>query len=318
MRILILGAGAIGGYLGARLIERGADVTFLVRPARAERLARDGLRVVSPQGDSHVAARTVTAESVGADYDLVLLSCKAFDLASAIDAVRPAMAGSRAYLVPLLNGLRHLDDLDAAFGRARVLGGTAHISVTLGEDGTVHHLNKLHRYTYGPRVAGQQPIAERARPVLTAGNVDLRLSDRIETDMWEKLILLATLAGMTCMMRASMGDIVATRDGRRLILAAIDECAAIAVASGQAPREAVLAVTRGLLTEPGSALKASMLRDIEHGNRIEADHIIGDLVMRAAARGIPAPLLETAYCHLQAYQLQRGRADAAATGPANA
>lgn len=306
MRILILGAGAIGGYLGGRLLETGADVTFLVRPARAELLARNGLNIVSPAGDTRIApsaVRTVTADTVGADYDLVLLSCKAFDLASSIEAIRPALAGSRASIIPLLNGMRHLDDLDATFGKQRVLGGTAHISVTLGNDGTVHHLNKLHRYTYGPRTPEQAELAQRASPILTRANADVRLSQAIMTDMWEKWVLLATLAGMTCLMRASIGDIVATHDGRRLILAIIDECALIAAASGNPAREQVLAVTRGLLTEPGSPLKASMLRDIEQGNRVEAEHIVGDLVARASTLGVPAPLLETAYCHLQAYEL---------------
>lgn len=309
MKILILGAGAIGGYLGARLIERGADVTFLVRPARAAVLARDGLHVTSPNGDVHIASvTTVTAETVGADYDLVVLSCKAFDLASSIAAIRPAMAGQRAHLLPLLNGMRHMDDLDAAFGAERVLGGTAHISVTLDDAGTVRHLNKLHRYTYGPRLPAQAAFCDSAKPVLTAINAEVRLSQAIQTEMWEKWVLLATLAGMTCLMRASIGDIVATRDGRALLLDAIEEGALVASASGHPAREPVLTATRGILTEAGSGLKASMLRDLEQGGRIEADHIVGDLVRRASALGLATPLLRTAYCHLQAYEVGRAGA----------
>lgn len=314
MRILILGAGAIGGYLGARLLANGADVTFLVRPARAAKLAATGLRLTSPHGDAHFAkVATVTADTVGADYDLVVLSCKAFDLASSIDAIRPAMAGNRAHLLPLLNGMRHMDDLDAAFGAPRVLGGTAHISVTLGDDGTVQHLNKLHRYTYGPRQDSQAAFCDAARPILTGINADVRLSHAIMTDMWEKWVLLATLAGMTCLMRASIGDIVATRDGRGLILASIDECARVAAASGHEAREPVLTATRGVLTEVGSPLKASMLRDIEHGNRTEAEHIVGDMVRRGAQHGVEMPVQRTAYCHLQAYEANRSAARAAGT-----
>lgn len=306
MRILILGAGAIGGYLGGQLLASGADVTFLVRPRRAAQLGEHGLLITGPLGELHVTeVPTVTADTIGPGYDLVVLSCKAYDLASAIEVVRPAMAGGRAHLLPLLNGMRHIDDLDAAFGAASVLGGTAHISVTLAADGTVQLLNRLQRFTYGPRSDAQRAFCERIKPVLTASSADVRLGADIMTDMWEKWVLLATLAGMTCLMRCSIGTIVGTDAGRALILQSIDECTGVATASGHAPRPPALAATRALLTEPGSKLTSSMLRDLEQGGRTEAEHIVGDLVRRGAALGVETPLLAIAHCHLQAYEAGR-------------
>ena len=131
MRILVLGAGGTGGYFGGRLLEAGADVSFLVRPARAQRLAADGLRIISPCGDFSSSVKVLTLLDSAAPFDLILLSCKAYDLDSAIAAIRPAV-GANTRILPLLNGLKHFDVLDAAFGSEHVLGGLCHISVTLG------------------------------------------------------------------------------------------------------------------------------------------------------------------------------------------
>ena len=122
MKILVLGAGGIGGYYGGRLAEAGVDTTFLVRPKRREQIARDGLVIESPNGNARIAAKTVLAEEVKPRYDAVLFTCKAYDLDSAMDAVAGAMDG-RAVLVPMLNGMSHLERLDARFGPAQVMGG---------------------------------------------------------------------------------------------------------------------------------------------------------------------------------------------------
>ena len=132
-KLLFLGADGVGGYFGARLIEAGVDVSFLVRPARASMLEAHGLRIGSPHGDLELQVRCVTRETVEPEYDLVLLSPKAYDLTDALDAIAPAM-GPDAFVLPLLNGLAHIDVLDACFGADRVIGGVAHIVATLAAD----------------------------------------------------------------------------------------------------------------------------------------------------------------------------------------
>ena len=126
----MLGAGGIGGYFGGRLAAGGTDVTFLVRARRQEQLTRDGLRVRSPLGDLDLRVKTVRAEELEPGYDIVLLTCKAYDLDSAIDAIAPAMNGHAA-LIPMLNGLAHLNRLDERFGSGQVLGGACMIDATL-------------------------------------------------------------------------------------------------------------------------------------------------------------------------------------------
>src|SRR3990172_10228161 len=148
MRILVLGAGGVGGSFGGRLAAAGADVTFLVRPRRAGQLARDGLVVLSPHGDLRLAVQSVTRETVSPDYDLAVLSCKSYDLADAIESLRPAM-GEGTLGVPLLNGVAHLKVFDEAFGHERVLGGTCPLAGTLTESGEILQLTALHRIAFG-------------------------------------------------------------------------------------------------------------------------------------------------------------------------
>ena len=155
MRTLILGAGGVGGYFGGRMAQKGADVTFLVRPKRAETLARDGLRIASRYGDAKLQVRTVTQDKVTGDYDLVMFTAKAYDLPSAIEAIGPAMKG-RALALPFLNGIAHMRLLDERFGHERVLGGVAYIAATLAPDGEVRHLNDFHRIVFGARDPSQR------------------------------------------------------------------------------------------------------------------------------------------------------------------
>lgn len=313
MRTLVVGAGATGGYYGARLAEAGADITFLVRPARAGTLAANGLRLTSPLGDLHLAKpRTVTADRIAGagPVDLVLLSCKAYDLAGAIDDAAPAV-GEGTAILPLLNGMAHLDPLDARFGADRVLGGSCAIAATMTPDGAIRQMTELSSITYGERdgrasdrIAAIDALMRQASP-----KIQPRLSDRIELEMWEKWVFLATLAGATTLMRAAIGDIVAAPGGREVLGNLHDECTAIAAASGFAPREKVSAGARTMLTATGSTFTASMLRDIEGGGRIEADHVIGDLIARGRrlAPDLPTPMLDIAYTGLKAYEARRAR-----------
>lgn len=301
--ILVLGAGGIGGYFGARLQQAGADITFLVRPARAEHLREHRLRVWSTFGDLQLTPELLTA--VDTPFDLVLLSCKAYDLASALDAIAPAV-GPKTVVLPLLNGIAHLDLLDARFGRERVAGGVAHLALTVDESGGIRHLNASQRLIIGARHPAQSAAIDTLGAVLSGISPDYSVSADIEQDMWDKLVFIATLAGATCLMRASVGDILDTRAGRLLIEGMLEEGAAVATACGRAPAAQRMSGYREL-TEAGSTLTASMLRDVLRGARTEADHILGDLCRRADTQSVAVPKLDLACSHLQAYETTRAR-----------
>ncbi len=317
MRILVLGAGAVGGYFGGRLAQKGSDVTFLVRPKRAETLARDGLRISSRFGDWRQQVNCVTQEQLHPHYDVVVLTAKAYDLAAAIDAIAAAMGerqDGRGFVLPLLNGMEHMEMLDRRFGRTRVLGGVAYIAATLASDGEIRHLNDFHRLVFGQREEGQRAACDALAAELAGVNFEWKMLDAIEQAMWDKWVLLATLAGITCLMRASVGDILATASGESLTLALLGECAGIAAAEGCPTAEAAIANYRSMLTQRDSAFTASMLRDIESGGRTEGDHILGALLARARKRDLGCPLLEVAATHLEAYAARRRR-EAGTTQP---
>lgn len=306
MRILVVGAGGVGGYFGGRLAQAGVDVTFLVRPKRAQRLRETGLSIRSPLGDAEIATpQLVTADRLGPGFDLVLLSCKAYDLADAIASFAPAV-GTNTRILPLLNGLGHLDALDSAFGAAQVLGGQCVISATLDAEGRIVHLNQAHTLTFGPRTPGQAAAAEAIAAVFAQAAFETQLSPDILQEMWEKWVFIATLAGITCLMRGKIGDIVAA-GGTELILQLLGECAAIAAAHGHAVRESTAVRVRGAFSAAGSPLTASMLRDIQASARIEAQHVIGDLLQRCPPAQ-PAPLLRVCDVHLRTYELAQAAA----------
>jgi 2-dehydropantoate 2-reductase len=317
MRILVVGAGAIGGYFGGRLLQTGRDVTFLVRPRRNAQLAKTGLVIRSRFGDvSLPAPPTVTADALRAPFDLILLSCKSYDLQSAADSFAPAV-GPNTAILPLLNGMGHMDYLAERFGAGAVLGGQCVISVTLDGDGHILHLNDTHGLSFGEQNGAASLRAEAIASTFSGANFDSRLSKAILHEMWEKWVLIATMAGSNCLMRAAVGDIVAA-GAENLSLALLDECAGIATAQNFAPSAAAMARNRGMLTMPGSTFAASMLRDIERGAPTEADHILGDLIRRSGGGGDgpnDLPLLRIAYAHLRAYDARRKRENAGAPKP---
>lgn len=309
MRILVVGAGAVGGYFGGRLLDAGRDVTFLVRPKRATELARTGLVIQSPLGNTQRDAPTVTADTLGATYDLVLLSCKSYDLDDAIASFARAV-GPDTMILPCLNGMHHLDTLDARFGAPHVLGGLCFISATRGPHGEIVHLNENHTLVYGERDGAHSPRIERIAQTFAGANFDARASGAIVQEMWEKWVFIATVASLTCLMRATVGDIVAA-GGVDVAAALLNECASIAQHAGVPMRPAAMERGRVTFTAAGSTLAASMLRDMESGGRTEADHVIGAL-LRLAPDPRECPLLRLAFVHLRSYEARRVREHPAA------
>jgi 2-dehydropantoate 2-reductase len=304
MRILIVGAGGIGGYFGGRMLDAGRDITFLVRPRRAALLAERGLTVKSPIGDLFFSAPpTITADRIAGPFDMILLSCKAYDLESAIADIAPAVGPGTA-IVPMLNGMRHLDALDARFGAEQVMGGQCAIAATLDADGTVRHLNPMASLGFGERDGTLSSRAKAIEAQLQGCKFDTSASETVMLDMWEKWCMLATIAGMSCLMRAPLGDIVAG-GGADLTLQMFAENCGVAERAGQTLRPAYLARVKGMLTQPGSLFAASMMRDILAGGDVEADHVIGDLLERG--KPVAMPMLHTAYVHLKTYQAKRAR-----------
>lgn len=304
MKVLVLGAGGIGGYFGGRLAQGGADVTFLVRPRRREQLARDGLVVESPLGDFRLPVKTVAAEELAPGYGLVLFTCKAYDLDSAMDAIAPAL-GKGAAVLPVLNGLAHMERLDARFGAANVLGGTCQINVMLRKDGTVYHADPLQRILFGERDGAGSARVEAFAAELAKTKIDWKRSEDIVQDLWEKVVFLSALAAATCLFRANVREIMASPGGREAMERLLAANAEVAAREGRPPRPAAMESARKRLMDPEGTWSASMLRDLEGGGPVEADHIVGWMLERARRHGVDDTVLSLAYTHLKAYEQRR-------------
>ena len=303
-KILVLGAGGLGGYFGGRLAQAGAEVTFIVRPKRRAQIERDGLVIESPVGNARVAVKTALADEVKPGYDWLLFTCKAYDLDSAMDSVAPAMDG-RCALLPVLNGLAHFETLDRRFGRSQVLGGTAHINAMLRRDGVVVHGDPLQRILFGERDRSKSARIQAISDAFAKTTLDWRLSDDIEQDLWEKIAFLCALASVTCLFRANVGEIMAAPGGVEAMNRALDANIDIATREGHAPRPGPIESVRSRLTDRNGNWTASMLRDLEAGGPTEADHIVGWMLAKARAHGVDDTMLSLAYTHLKAYESRR-------------
>ncbi|KDM66071.1 ketopantoate reductase family protein [Acidiphilium sp. JA12-A1] len=301
MRLLVVGAGSTGGYIGGRLAHIGRDVTFLVRPARAADLRERGLRIVSPHGDITLYPKVVTAGQITTQYDAVLLTVKGFHLDAAVSDLGPAV-GPETMILPVLNGMQHVYTLVRRFSPHSLIGCTLKVATILEDDGHIVQLTPLQELAYGEwhgRITGR--ITELDQ-FMQGASIGARLSNAIRREMWEKWILLSVLGASTCFMRGTIGDIEACSGGSAFVLGLFDEIVNIVSAIGDAPSDDFLKSTRVQLMKEGSLLTSSMFRDLQRNRPIEVENIVGDLVRRGIRAGLEAPLLSAAYVHLRIYQ----------------
>ncbi|BEL12415.1 ketopantoate reductase family protein [Actinoplanes sichuanensis] len=330
MRILVVGAGATGGYFGGRLAQAGRDVTFLVRPARAARLAERGLRIKSPDGEIQLRPRTIT--EVDGHYDLVLLAVKSYSLETALTDLTPAV-GPRTVVIPLLNGIRHIESLVRRFGADRAWGGVCMIHAMLDPDGDVLQMSGLHRLSFGPLTddssasaevlpagassvgvsfddvssggvfAAGDGVDERLSVIseaLSGAGFDARVSATIVQELWDKWVLLATLGAATTLLRGSIGAINKAPGGSEFLHALAAETSAVAAAAGHPIRGKAAAMLEATIvtTEPTTS---SMYRDLTQGLPVEAGAILGDMVAEATKHQVSVPLLAAAHTGLAVY-----------------
>jgi 2-dehydropantoate 2-reductase len=301
MRMLIVGAGAIGGYYGARLANAGRDVTFLVRPKRAAQLKQAGLQVKSPNGDLTIQPQLVTADAPKGPYDAILLAVKAFSLEPVLNDLA-ATVGPETMILPVLNGMKHVEILSAQFGAHAVAGCACRIAVELDEEGCVVQLNPPNDMAYGEMDGSASARMTALDGFMQNAGFNARLSPAIAREMWEKWILLAGLGGTNCLMRGSIGEVEAAPGGVTFVETLLDEIIAVVKAAGVPPSQDFIAFVHKVLTARDSQMTSSMYRDLLKGARIEGDQIIGDLLARGARAGLATPMIAAIYANLSVYQ----------------
>ncbi len=296
MKILILGAGGVGGYFGARLIQAGADVTYLLRDKRHAKIQAEGLVIETPKDTFTVQPKAITRDQLKPEYDLIVLAPKSFDFEDALASLEGASA--KGVFLPFLNGLDHIQQLDAKFGKDRVMGGVAQIAATISSTGAVKQLTDLHMLTVGHRSAANEQIARDFYALCENAGFDRLYSENIEQSLWDKWVFLASLAGMTTLCRGHVGKISAAPWGIESTTALYAESCAIAAANGFPTKESAQKRSLDMLTNVKSSFAASMLRDLTQGNMTEHEHILGQLIQRGVRKGVACPLLKLAHTHL--------------------
>ncbi|MGH3199706.1 MAG: ketopantoate reductase family protein [Streptosporangiaceae bacterium] len=300
-KILVVGAGATGGFFGALLAKHGRDVTFLVRPPRAAALRQHGLRVTGPGLDEVIGTKVVTAGDLVGPFEMVLLCVKATGLATALDDLSPAV-GPDTVIVPFLNGLDHMRVLNGRFGPQRVLGGVVVVATTLGAEGTIIQLAPGASITIGEQDGPPTARTEEIAGLLSGAGFTVDVWADIISAMWRKWVFIASAGALTCLARGTVGEIVAAPGGSGLGPAILAEAASVAAAAGHPLSPAERDDITGLLTQSGSAMTSSLYRDLQAGRGTEVEQIFGDLISRARNLGVATPLLDLATLALRVHE----------------
>lgn len=302
MRILVVGAGAVGGYFGGRLVEKGEDVTFLVREKREHQLKEHGLHIESVHGDFHCQPKTLKAEEKAEPFDVIILSTKAYHLKEAIDSLTP-FVGEDTMILPLLNGMSHVDDMMEAFGKEKVLGGLCFVESTLDGSGKVIQTSPIHDLVFGERSGERTERIIKLEDAFSGTKANFRLSDTIEQEMWHKYLFITTLSGVTSLYRAPIGPIRDNVEGADRIEAVLSQAAAVMRALGAPLAEKIEETLSGKIREMGYSMKSSLQRDMEKELSVEADHFYGYLLEASDRNSVEVPDLRLIYGNLKIYEL---------------
>lgn len=305
MRILVVGAGAVGGYFGGRLLEKGEDITFLVRENRRKQLEENGLQIESIHGNVTLQPKTIESGEEAGPFDVIILSTKQYHLEGALHSIEPYV-GDETMILPLLNGFSHVDVIKSKFNPQNVIGGLCFIESTLDTDGKIIQTSPSHSALFGEFSGERTERIEKLANALSGTKTTIKLSNNINREMWHKYMYITGFSGITTLMRAPIGPIREEQNGQKLILNLYKEIGSVMRAIG-APIDDDIEEkhlkTTNLMTY---TMKSSMQRDMEKGVDVEADQLQGYLYKIAQEKGIETPLLELIYSNLKVYQTQRG------------
>ncbi|MCG7339093.1 2-dehydropantoate 2-reductase [Staphylococcus sp. ACRSN] len=301
MRILVLGAGGIGGYFGGRLVENGKHVTFLVRPKRKSYLERNGLTIHSENGDFTFNPNLITKHDHVEPFDVVLLSSKSYHLEHAIDDLKPFIHHNST-IIPLLNGIAHIPKLQSAFNAKRIMGGYCVIETTLNTSGEIVHTSNFDKLYFGELNGEDSERAKLIQDVFSNTKASFIMSTDITQGMWHKYLMITVLSGITTLMHAPIGPIRDSLGGTAFIETLYNEVAAIMRAEDAPIDKDIVSKYMKSLNQLSYHFKTSMQRDMEKGFNIEADHLQGYLLTLAKQHNIDAPILTTIYQNQKVYK----------------
>lgn len=289
MKYCVFGTGGVGGYFGAKLAADGNDVVFVARGAQREAMARQGLKVRSPAGDFHIEKPILHEDPRTTGLcDFVLVCTKMWDLEATADSIRPLLSHDTA-VIPLQNGVSSEDILADALGPQYVMGGSAHIASRIAEPGVIEHTGTMARLTIGERDGSTSWRLEALHAACESAGIDIKISQNIAKDIWQKFLMLSPLAGATCFYRSAVGGIMADDEKRAFLKALMAETVAVAEAAGIPLAADALEQGMARLAKLPAEMKTSMLHDLEAGRRLELPWLNGEVARRGDAAALAAP-----------------------------
>ena len=281
MNMLVVGAGAVGGYFGGRLAEQGEQVTFLVRSNRYEQLQKTGLHITSPHGDMTITPQLITRDMrPDRAFDVILLSTKAYHLDDVLQDLAPFVS-SETYIIPLLNGMQHIRRLTEVFGEDRVLGGLCFIESTLDAEGRIVQTSPSHRLLFGSRTGKPTARLKKIAACFAKAKAPMTYSMHIMDDMWQKYLFISTFAGVTTLFRSAIGPIRKEAVGHQMILDVMAEAKQAMEKQGAVFNDDVEAILLKQMHAMEDTMKSSMLRDMEKGQPVEVEHFFSALLKPA-------------------------------------
>lgn len=299
MKIAVMGAGGVGGYFGARLAQSGTDVTFIARGAHGAAIREKGLRVFSPNGDVLVhPARAVSDPAMIGPVDVVMFCVKLWDVDSAAEACKPLVEPDTA-VICFQNGVDAEERAASVLGGEHAVGGVAAIAALIEEPGVIRQTGTMAWLKYGELDGRASPRLEAFDAACARAGFEASVSPDITADIWRKFAFLAPMAGVTAATRMPIGPILDNPDSRRLFIDLIAETVAVGRARGARLEDGIedkqIAFAEGLPAE----MKASMLGDLERGNRLELEWLTGAVVRLGRELDVPTPVSDTVYAVLK-------------------
>ncbi len=264
------------------------------------------MRVNSRHGDLHLQPALLTKTMQAEPFDIVIISTKAYQLEQAIEDIRP-FVGEQTMILPLLNGISHIDQLVSAFGEEAVIGGLCFIETTIGEDGSIVQTSPIHQLVYGERGGKRTERIEKLKSHFDGTKAEFVLSEDIDQDMWHKYMFITAMSGITSLMESPIGPIRELPSGQTAIQSLLEELEAVMTAIGAPIKKGIATIQLDKVNSLDDSMKSSMQRDMEKGQGIEADHLQGHLIEKAQQAGIPVPVLETVYTKLKLYEASKDK-----------
>ena len=290
MRFLIMAAGAVGGYFGGLLARAGEDVLFVARGDTLRAIRERGLRVESvTSGDFTARARATDAPDGAWTADFALFCVKGYDNAAAVETMRPAI-GADTTILTLQNGLGSGGDLAAAFGRDRVMLGAAYVDASQTAPGVYRELGGVCRILLGEPDGGASPRGEALAARLGEAGIEAAVADDMRKTLWEKLIYICALSGMTCVTRSSFAEVMDTPETAALAAAVVAEAAAVGRAAGVNLDADAEKRTMDILRADKDSLLSSMSADLNAGKPLEVGNLNGRVSRLGREYGAPTPI----------------------------